>query len=520
MKLQNHRILLLVLSLLFLSGLVYSQNKLPIRIGMVADSQITTQRGTQNKGMRSKLADRFVNVAIRPVAVEVYSKEILRNLLYKMVTKKNRPDIILYLGDLANSGCSDELASALSVLREFRASERISIPIFVVPGNHDYLGMGNTANTKNRAILCERNPDSTNPNVALSKFQFLDKIATFNRESAQQLPKEFSFGDNFDQISKREKKDGSDCHDHRRYYYSGILRYQDLVERGSTEVLLVDTSDYSNVGEDSDLEKPCDKGTSFWGSLGGISYENSISGITPQIPYVDSKFDSEKFPVKNRLVASHYPPSALFGSKIDGKAGNEKFLDGLATWQLDGGNNFWLYGHTHTPNPYFKSFQVDSARKIEGVNVGSTTDFDPHVIVFGNVKGNDVVVSATSDNIGLVRYGLNLSETSQNVKAMRRVLQKYRTVQALEKHGYTPICPKLVGTVNPFTVFGLNKAYRDLCWKDENYEDARRNVERFISQYEGKRRGFFKRWTRGELIQTLFYIATSLEAQKPNNTRD
>ena len=93
----------------------------PIKIGLLADSQITSQNGFSNFSFRSKFAKAMVNVAIRPPAIEGYlAEEMLQVALNKLTQDphgdKKGVDVILYLGDAANSGGADEIDTVLTVL--------------------------------------------------------------------------------------------------------------------------------------------------------------------------------------------------------------------------------------------------------------------------------------------------------------------------------------------------------------------------------------------------------------------
>ena len=74
--------------------------------------------------------------------------------------------VVLYLGDGANSGCADELQQVLDTLRRRRGDAHGGVPIFYVIGNHDYLGIGTTTDPLKRQLLC-------GPGNSLSKYEVI-----------------------------------------------------------------------------------------------------------------------------------------------------------------------------------------------------------------------------------------------------------------------------------------------------------------------------------------------------------
>ena len=153
------------------------QAAFPIKIGLLADSQITSQNGFSNFSYRSKFADALVNVAIRSPAMEGYlSEEMLQIALNKLTQDqygdKKGVDVILYLGDAANSGGTDEIEKALTILARHR--EQTGVPIFIIIGNHDYLGCGNIITPGTRFALLNRAGQPDNP--ALDQIRGFEKV--------------------------------------------------------------------------------------------------------------------------------------------------------------------------------------------------------------------------------------------------------------------------------------------------------------------------------------------------------
>ncbi|MHC4313636.1 MAG: metallophosphoesterase [Planctomycetota bacterium] len=170
-------VLLLLACSIFTGGFFGKQEQdvhFPIKIGMLADTQLTSHNGFSNYNLRSKSADRMVDVAIRPPALECFLSEEMLNIALKKLTQdaegeKDGVDVILYLGDGANSGGTDEIETVFSILEKHR--DATGIPIFIVIGNHDYLGCGNIVTPGTRFALLNRDDRPRNP--ALSKYQVL-----------------------------------------------------------------------------------------------------------------------------------------------------------------------------------------------------------------------------------------------------------------------------------------------------------------------------------------------------------
>ncbi len=219
--------LLLLACSIFTGGVTGKQKQdvhFPIKIGLLADTQLTSHNGFSNYNLRSKSADRMVDVAIRPPALECFLTEEMLNIALKKLTQdaegeKDGVDVILYLGDGANSGGTDEIETVFSVLEKHR--DATSIPIFVVIGNHDYLGCGNIVTPGTRFALLNRDGRPSNP--ALSKYQVLKKISEFNRAN-NNLPKNkrFRYIDNCDSVERNKELDHN-----KGLYLGGLLSYSE-----------------------------------------------------------------------------------------------------------------------------------------------------------------------------------------------------------------------------------------------------------------------------------------------------
>ena len=177
-KIMKRLYYLLLLVCSVLTGCAAEQRlqeaRFPMKIGLLADSQITSKNGFSDFSFRSKLADNIVDVSIRPPALERYLAEEMLNIALKKLTQdangeKEGVDVILYLGDGANSGGTDEIETLFTALKKHR--DETGTPIFMLIGNHDYLGAGNIVSPGTRFALLNREGQPSNP--ALSKYQVL-----------------------------------------------------------------------------------------------------------------------------------------------------------------------------------------------------------------------------------------------------------------------------------------------------------------------------------------------------------
>lgn len=392
-------IFLLILVCSIFTGCVTDQQKqyvnFPIKIGLLADSQLTSHNGFYNFSQRSRFADRMVEVAIRPPALECFLSEEMLNIALKKLTqddngRKKGVDVIIYLGDGANSGGTDEIETFFSVLAKHRRES--GVPIFVLIGNHDYLGCGNIITPGTRFALLNREDRPSNP--ALSKYQVLKKISEFNHTS-NDLPsnKNFEYIDNIEAVERNKELD----HD-KGLYLSGLLSYSQEGEN-SVEIFLLDTSDYKDAPDWSSL---ADWG--FYGVIGSLSFKDE-PGVLSQTSYFKkvAGYSSPDF----RFLASHYPKDHL--DRITFARPGEVPLDLTnIAWEVTEGaftfptfserlnndleellshkkRNYWLSGHTHVPTVPKPSRMVVGGllgdKYYSAINTGSTTDYRAHVVI-------------------------------------------------------------------------------------------------------------------------------------------
>ena len=330
----------------------YKKEAFNIKIGLLGDSQITTEKGAFNYGMRRKAADRISKVAIRPTALEYLSLEMLDMFLSKL----KKVNIIFYLGDGANSGCKDELDKVFGVLKNFRHNNEI--PIYYLIGNHDYLGTGNQTRYDIRENLCDSGCDNEcgngfNFNPPETKEEVIKRIDNFNKLS-EKIDKNFSYSITPKTVYYKKEIEDKRCNDLKHYYlyYVGVLSSKNN-NIPSIEFLLADTSDYRDIDWKPSYND--DRGCEIigaWGMKGSMSFDVKKTEI-PQIKYLA---DNSNPDVDFRFIVSHYRPYEFNMinpfkyslSRVKNKLGN----------LLSNGNNYWLSGHTHTKKPEIEPIKV------------------------------------------------------------------------------------------------------------------------------------------------------------------
>ncbi len=539
----------------------------PIKIGLLADAQLTSHNGFSNYSQRSRFADRMVNVAIRPPALESFLSEEMLNVALRKLTQdhegeKNGVDVILYLGDGANSGGTDEIAMFLSVLAKHR--DETGIPVFVVIGNHDYLGCGNIVTPGTRYALLNRDGRPSNP--ALSKYQVLKKISAFNHASGN-VPtnKKFRYIDNYETLERNKELDH-----HAGLYLSGLLSYSEE-GKSSVEVFLLDTSDYKDAPDWASLAK-----WGFYGVIGSLSFKDE-PGVLSQAGYFRSVAGTSS--PDFRFLASHYPKDHLDRITF-AKPGDVPLDITNLAWEVSEGvfsfptfaetlnqnledllsrkkRNYWLSGHTHAPTtPQPSQIVVGGVLRdkyYRGVNVGSTTDYRAHVVIVEsyergrNDRVDDVVgyreiplfdyrenlLAALPTAIG--EYGrdhcsdpnfqnvipamdawlkeersIDLIDTSLSTLTLQRGNVLDKGVSALGLGRKSAMTPEERYRIDVgATILGLNKAYRQAAWGDEQTEASARHVTNFVELLVGRTGS-----SRDDVISCLGLLAGAYECGK------
>ena len=539
----------------------------PIKIGLLADTQLTSHNGFSNYSQRSKLADRMVNVAIRPPALECLLSEEMLNVALKKLThddegEKDGVDVILYLGDGANSGGTDEIGTFLSVLERHRAVT--GIPIFVVIGNHDYLGCGNIVTPGTRYALLNRDGRPSNP--ALSKYQVLRKISEFNHASSN-LPTNtrFKYIDNYEAVERNKELD----HD-TGLYLSGSLSYSEE-GKNSVEIFLLDTSDYKDAPDWASLAK-----WGFYGVIGSLSFKDE-PGVLSQASYFKNVAGSSS--PDFRFLASHYPKDHLDRITFANPGDVPLDVTNLA-WEITEGafsyptfaetlnqnledllsqnkRNYWVSGHTHAPTaPQPLKMVVGGLLRdkyYRAINTGSTTDYRAHVVIverYERRKNDRVDDSVGYREIPLLDYREDLlaaipkaiGEYGRDhgsdpnfqhvITPMDEWIKEERSIDLVDASlstvtlqpgnlldkGFSTLGLKQKSAMTAeeryridvgATLLGLNKAYRDDRWGDKQTEASARHVRNFVQLFVSRTGN-----NRDDVISCLALLAGAYECGK------
>lgn len=472
------------LVLLFVTGCVSNPivpkgtlDKFPVKIGILADTQKTTDKETyENLSFRSPSADKVSSVSIRPPGLEYLTPSLLAYFLEEMINEEDL-DLILYLGDAANSGCEDEINDVFNQLASVTNVHKI--PTYFVIGNHDYLGTGNQTLRKVKKNLCGRKENGFS-NKAMDKDDLIRKVIDHNRASAK-IDKTFNYVDklpNFDSVDKTSECDES----HNTLYYAAALKPKDR-HKTSIDILLADTSDYNNV-----WFRPLLKFAGHCEVLGGAGLKGSMSyeqindlqalGCNTGAPCHDKSLLNEsvhpQFGLDYRIVASHYDP-ASFNALYPWNWSPSFVKDNLG-YLLSNGDNIWLGAHHHSVKPLTARYPVGKTffngpkGTFSGFSVGSTTDYYPHAAI---VEPKTWFNGEITSDVG------------------------YRTIKAPDVNG---ICHDVFSYVEKNNAsfsevvcgsdthssikskFGINKLYEKRgCWKQSTHEVIQGNIDKLVS---------------------------------------
>lgn len=435
-----------------------------LKIGLIADSQITTGLNIET-GNRSKDSDKFANVALRTPAQEYLALEHLEYMLGDL--NKQNVDVILYLGDGANSGCKSEVDDFFSALSKARKKFK-TVPIFFVIGNHDYLATGNDDSLAVRKEMCveKKNLHKVGSEKAFySKEQVVALTVAFNKESYNKYNNKKIFNEYVDNFSDESTVScsGDEQEQHlNACYYAAVLKYK--AKGVSGELLLVDTSDYSNMSLLPNTcliptvcgNKPSTK--SFYGVRGAISWQENS-----QITWIkDQLKDSNENNI--RIIASHYPSTDLYWP--GGGAGKT----GDLLKQQDE-QNIWLSAHTHTANlnmvPHWRKYTEANIKvsRVSEYNIGSTTDFFPHVGVLQDINS---------------RSNIYPIPTINNLSACYFMNEKYFDFGKGKFEVYKGVEGDMA--------LGITSYYRNEKWSFDDTVATRKNIDKFLEQMTSSER--------------------------------
>lgn len=485
---------------------------MPIKIGLLADSQLTSDKGAiLDTGYRSKFMDKNVgDAAIRPPAIErCLAKEMLNLALEKL--SREKVDLILYLGDGANSGGTDEIESLFESLDDHR--RKSGIPIYMVIGNHDYLGVGMTANEIDRHIIL--NPVGETINPPLSKYQVLKRISNFNKANKTGI---FRYKD---YLSSSDPNAGHND----GLYLAGHVEYV-MPGQDSVDILLVDTSDYKDSSK-PELTKLRHfvRTEQFYSKKGSISFKdepdkNKVSQITSL-----EKLSSTSQPAI-RFVASHYPPDhldrmrltdpeneLLFGAETTGHAIWEVPLSqlGLSTPPAEehlkrglskGGKNYWLSAHTHVKKMSRSPKKLDcggifgffSEGKFGCINVGSTVDYRAHVAVVEAFNNNKPAMVKVDRIVGYREIPLFDPKRPGDKRRLKQMFHDI-ALYGFEHAG------------DGVSLLGLNKEYQKQYWTKQHAKASVEKLEAFIDKFLADH----TEYDRSDVTACLNFIAGAYE---------
>lgn len=503
----------------------------PIKIGLLGDSQITSHNGFSDFSQRSKQADSLVDVAVRPPALErCLAKEMLNVTLEKLTrdTKgvRNGVDVILYLGDGANSGGTDELGTVFKALEKCRRETKT--PIFVIIGNHDYLGCGNIETPGTRFAILNQIDKPDNP--ALTKYEVLKKISEFNHAS-NSMPsnKNFRYIDNFKTVERYKQLDHQTG-----LYLSGHLSYRRDGE-GSVEILLMDSSDYK---DSPDWSKNAKYG--FYGAIGSVSFKDNSGGMgVSQLGYY-RKLAQSSWP-DFRFVASHYPKNHLDRITLT-KPGDVPLNLTDTMWEVTEGafslpnftkslnyylnqlllpskQNYWLSAHTHVQTmPSVEKNVVGGIlgdKYFNAINVGSTTDYKAHgAIVEGSKRHINKNIDGVVGYREVMLFDCNDQMQGEIVQAIGRYGRKNFKDPDMERVMNTMREKINSGRESDWcqigaSVLGMNKKYQEDCWGEKQSEASERHLRAFISEFVTDTGS-----NRSEVVALLGLITGSYEKGK------
>jgi hypothetical protein len=504
------------------------QAEFPIKIGLLADSQITSQNGFSDFSYRSKMADALVDVSIRPPALECYLAEEMLQIATNKLTQdqygdKKGVDVILYLGDAANSGGTDEMEIALTILARYR--KQTGVPIFIIIGNHDYLGAGNIVSPGIRYAMLNRSGQPDNP--ALTKYEVLKKFSEFNYANNRLPANPFRYADNIDTLERNKKLD------HRTgLYLCGIITYKEE-SKSQVDIFLLDSSDYKDAPVWSEAAN-----AGFFGIIGSVSFKDEPTFVS-QTSYLKQYARSSQ--PQFRFLASHYPKDHL--NRITFARPGQVPLDATnITWAVTetafavptfsktlnqnleplvtpAGKNYWLSAHTHVPTmPSPDRFIVGGIiadKYFTGLNVGSTTDYSPHVAIVEQYRQNknsrlDSFVGyreiplfepnqtlLTSIPKAIGEYGQEHA-SDPNFKALIPSIDEWLKEKRKRSVDLLGIGSAMLGGLSDqktktqvdcywfdvgSTIMGLNRKYVEDAWQDEQTNASVAHLRTFIEEF-------------------------------------
>ncbi|MFQ5489030.1 MAG: hypothetical protein ACE5ET_11380, partial [Gammaproteobacteria bacterium] len=295
-----------------------------IKVGLLADTRNATEQNlgtlttTEGKSATPDASTR------RPPALNHLAPDMLAYALRRLIDEE-QVDVIVYLGNGAESGCSDELRMTFDILEQFRDGQGTRhgkpTPIFYVIGNHDYLGGGYTPAMPERNRLCFDSLVSltTELNTPVDKLRLMTMAHEFNQANFDGLNSailnNWRYADNY---NERRLYQACVVNDKNRYQHikAGCYLAGKLVYKDGSEILLVDSSDYH---DEASYFNPSNFKKEWYGLSGWISslMESDAAvecgqlneAIVSQARWYQCQQGSKQPPV--RIITAHYPLKSL-----------------------------------------------------------------------------------------------------------------------------------------------------------------------------------------------------------------
>lgn len=452
-------------------------------IGLVADSQFNTLNPSGWNLWRRGPSDWFLDVAIRPPALDYTSHYLLRSIIAKQIDAG--AEVIFYLGDGANNGCQDELVGRhdvdgidgiFTVLRQARA--RYRRPIFFVLGNHDYLGAGNGSGVlATRQALC--NATRTGRNAPLTKLDVIGLIHAFNAESAALDPR-WDYRDNFDAHAlARACNGGRGLRPRNQHLRRGCFLAGRLLDRGtSREYLLLDSNDYVDV--------PASR--LFAGRRGALSFHDD-EGSLSQVSWLVAHGDPD---ARLRILLSHYDVATINADDDRGP-----YHDRLAPLIRER-RTLWLSAHTHWPEARARDHAFGRRKRrvhATEINLGSATDYPAYGLLTDVTIEPERRAAVFVDRTEVFAIAPErcepVLETMSDVVAGSRYFPFRRHTRGLGLFG--------LDFLVDFTL--VKKEYRHRSWSADDDRHVRENIRTWLESHapgsaEGRQCG----WPDGERL--------------------
>ncbi|HHH35263.1 MAG TPA: hypothetical protein ENK48_00355 [Gammaproteobacteria bacterium] len=482
-----------------------------LKFGLLAETRLATEQNLATLTQPEGLA---IPATRHPPALNRLAPDMLAHALRRLIDEE-KVDIILYLGNGAENGCSDELRAVFDILEEYRDGRHTRrgkpIPIFYVIGNHDYLGGGYTPAMPARNRLCFDSPVAvdTDLNTPVDKLRLIQRVHDFNQANFDGLNgtilNDWRYTDSYD---ARRLHRACVVNDKARYQHikAGCYLAAKLVYKDGSEILLADSSDYH---DDVDFSSAASFKKAWYGLTGwisdrapgdGVDCDRLDEAIVSQARWFQCHQSKEPPPV--RIIAAHYPPRAL--SSIARKViNNQDTLCGLAPLFLPRPRygNFWFSADTMRPQ------QLDRARfdlglclgakaseimRIEVLNIGSTVDYDRSL---DRGKVEKLALSGNLDNFIQYEPGAFVASLArvESLKGSRIVtrhlspdIRRCETVLAALRRQPDELSPDYVpvrDSLDYRDLFGMDMGFLEKDWSRYDYVYAQRNLDRLIDHF-------------------------------------